>query len=252
MKKLLLILMITPMLFISCNKNDYTISENALTIKYNGLINGFKIKIIWTPRSEYEGYIGSATILLTNTITNRTSYIINNYCSIENEIIKKIKVINKGKYLGLEKDYNFKIDYDPNYSSFHFLDINFDNKKELLVYRSGLGQRGGSTIKLYEYSLGMYSDYPDFWTEINYDPFNSLDDMSYIDLENKKIEIYGSNGVCAGTYDEYIYNNRWIYSKRIVEKEIDFECYNYIYRVLDSDINPKVSYNYELISIEKQ
>ena len=31
--------MITPMLFISCNKNDYTINENALTIKYNGLIN---------------------------------------------------------------------------------------------------------------------------------------------------------------------------------------------------------------------
>lgn len=257
MKKLLLILLCLPLLC-SCGdkikkkeKNKIKL-ENTLTIAYSDVINDFKIKIIWTPRSEYYGYIGSATIALTNTKTNRTSYIINNFCSIENEIIKKIKITNKGEYLILEKDYNFKIDYNSNNSSFYFKDINFDNKKELLIKEAGLGQRGVNAIKVYEYSFGMHSDYADFWDKINYEPFNSLDDMSNIDLENKKIEIYASNGVCAGTYDEYIYNNRWIYSKRIIEKEIDFECYNYTYRVVSSEIAPYLSYNYELISIEKQ
>ena len=232
--------------------NNHDTAENTLTIKYNDVINNHRIKIVWKPRVEYYGYIGSAHIILTNVKTNRTSYVINNYCSIEDNIIKKIKILDENKFLKLDEDYVFEVDYKSNNSSFYFQDINYDGNDELFIEESGIAQRGGNAIKVYKFSSGMLSDYVYFWQLLNYEPFNSLDDMSIIDLENKKIEIYGSNGVCAGTYDEYIYNNRWIYSRHIAEKEFDFECYNYIYKVVKSEIRPYRDYNFELISIDKQ
>ena len=44
--------------------------------------------------------------------------------------------------------------------------------------------------------------------------------MSYIDLENKKIEIYGSNEKFLKTYDGHIYTTAG-FIPPIVEKEIN-------------------------------
>lgn len=218
MKKISFVFII--LLLATCSFSS-PIDEHIVILKYNALINGLTIEVLWKPRVLMNGYAtGPAIIQLTNEEYGISSTVVSNNFTIsgdranefiewrksENEDTKVQRILSKIVSLQYinpkipEDGYTFGTTEEP----FFFYDLNFDGKKEFLVFEGFTGQRGGSAFKTYELDGSEYFVLKNEYQQITYDePYILLDGGSTIDKEKKVIKIYYSGGV--GESETHIY-----------------------------------------------
>lgn len=226
---------------------DEQSDNNIVNLKYNNIINNMRVEVIWKPNNLWHDYvIGPAIIQFTNTKYGTSSTVVNNNLGIlEKRLtgllnIKKIDDIGNyniqsiaNKSINLEykkselKDGRFTFQGATD-EPFFFYDIDFDNKKELIVSEMFNGQRFCSTFKAYKFSEDQaIKVIKEDLYQITYDePYISLDELSTVNTSNKTIEIFLSAGAVGSeskiykldsVKDDYG-NNKYILDKIIEHK----------------------------------
>ncbi len=245
----LLLTMITFLMLSSCASSQENKSKcKIIEIEFTNIVEGYTVKAYWLPKEvKYDYIVGPAIVEFNNTSDSSSFTITNDYFCIlgsrlpvnyntdTTEIISfkedKLKLIYQMD--SLVKRENFGTTTEP----FYFDDIDFDNNKELIICEFGIGQRGVASFNVYP--VGNVTQMTDFGKE----PFVSLDEMSKVDHINKRIIIYGSGGICYGSYKIYvppIVRNDNGESKFILETIIEEQrddnlnkCYELKYKVVN-------------------
>lgn len=248
-------------LFISCkNKEKYDFSEaetevstettqnnnqdGIIIFDFKEQVGKYKVKVYWFPTEVINGtgeVNGSAIIKLQNLDTKETNTITTNYFvpyrnSIEgNDISIKIpklaallSVDVKERELKSVKSGTIIVEKkDDIWTNLSFEDVNFDGKDELLLTEFGAGQRFCANEKVFDLSFGI--------DEMNYEPFNQIDDMATLDKAKKEIIIHASGGACGSS--NYTYkkdSDGWFELVETEEFESDEksgDCYGYTYKI---------------------
>ena len=219
------------------NLNEDT-GINPITIEYSNNVNGYKISVNWIIK-EYVNYhdiryfVGPATLKFTNVDNGEVFFIQHPEYSIDisKENLKYINLENadifkgnksftqKNKYISPSTTIvgEFKVveleDYDKyktdEYIPFFFQDVNFDNKKELILTCATKYDKGGSQNILFSQQYGNEFE------EMNNEPFNNfngfyngyLETLAYsstqVDYKNKRIIEKGICGASCTTETVY-------------------------------------------------
>jgi len=238
---LLLILFIT-----SCANKTKSNENKVVTISYSNEIEGYTVTAIWKPiKVSYDHVVGPAIIEFKNKKYSTSFNLTNNNFSILKSKLPftysddscEIKNFNKDFISLFYDETNLKPTegFGTTNEPFFFQDLNFNNKRELLMTEVENGQRGIATFKAYDLEDAEMA------REIYAEPFKSLDQMSKIDNVNKKIILYSSNGWCAdGTeiYKLQISKNDYEANKYILDIIIQYEmdykldkCFELLYKV---------------------
>jgi hypothetical protein len=223
--------------------------DKIFTISYSNKIEGYSVDVMWKPvKVSYDHVIGPAIIEFKNIKDGNIFYISNdNFSVLKNKLEftysqdgTGVEKLNKGHAVfrydepSLTTGESFGQTDEP----FFFQDLDFDNKKELILSEVDNGQRGVATFKVYKI------DSDGFISRLD-EPFKSLDQLSKIDIKNKQIIIHGSGGYCTGfdevyklkeSKDEYE-PNKYIL-ETILERQAEMEnnqskCFETKYRVID-------------------
>jgi len=197
------------------------IDENVVTLRYNNVINGLKVEVLWKPKTVRNGYArGPAIIQLTDEEHEVISTVVANYFTVteeraakfiewkkeENEDAQVKKILSKTVNLDYinpkipEGECRLGVTDVP----FFFYDLNFDGKKELLVGEVETGQRWRTTFKAYELADSKYSVLKNPYLQITYnEPYIFLDEASMVNRPNKTITIFNSAGVGSSSSEIY-------------------------------------------------
>jgi len=188
--------------------------NNNITLNYLNEIEGRQVRVYWKPiEIRYNYVIGPAIIEFYNVKDSTSFTLTSNHFSIlksdlhftYDEDSLEIKSFNnhslsvpyKNAFLH-SKSWNFESINEP----FFFADIDFDQKKELLIIEADQGQRGTVIYKAYSFDNPNISN--EFEpSEMDMEPFRSLDGYSVIDYNNKSIIINNSGGACSSSQDIY-------------------------------------------------
>jgi len=249
-KKLLLLPILILMFCCIANAEDIQDKQgdnnNSVNLKYNNIINNMKVEVIWKPNNLWHDYvIGPAIVQFINIkYGGRSTVVNNNFGILEKRLTGLLNIEwnkdDSGKYdvqsisnksIDLEykkselKDGSFRKATDE---PFFFYDIDFDNKKELIVSEMFIGQRYYSTFKVYKLSESQDIDViEDSFHQITYkEPYIFLDELSTVNISNKTIEIFLSGGALDSETKIYKLdsvkddhgNNKYVLEKIIKDK----------------------------------
>jgi hypothetical protein len=253
MKKLILLnfLLITFSLWGHSQANKIT--PKMIIVEYSNEIHGYSIKAIWKPSTIiFNHIVGPAIIEFISKKDSASFTLTNNNFSIQKNRLPfsytseglEIEKLNQ-KCIRLaynQKNLKTNESFGTTNEPFFFQDIDFDNIKELIIVEVGNGQRGVASFKAYKFDVGGVQS--DLYNITYKEPFKLLDEMSTVDYKNKRITIYGSNGVCAGTTEIYELHtaknggleNKFVLETIIEEQRYDSfdDCYEVKYKVISS------------------
>lgn len=165
-----------------------------ITIEYLDSVYGYKIKILWIPNKiasdENESIVGPAIIeLIANDgkkyYANYTNY--SGYYSDENFIMK-------GDFVQSFKPIFMKKKYSKGGEQFEFKDVNFDNKKELIINETGFLDYSRPYYRIFEFLIN--TDHHNNTLQELMDPVYSNYANSTYDTINKEVIIREYNGCC--------------------------------------------------------
>ncbi|MFH1152114.1 MAG: hypothetical protein V1788_03260 [Nanoarchaeota archaeon] len=213
-------LLIILLIFSSCgtySQDNLSNTDNSIVnLEYNDTINNLKVEVIWKPHKLQNDYIiGPAIIQFTNVKYGRSSTVVNNNFGILKKRLSGLLNIENRK----EDSYKYiiqsienktiKLNYDKaalkdgrftfmgaTDEPFFFYDVDFDNKKELIVSEMFIGQRFYSTFKAYKLdkSQDIFVLEDDFLQITYKEPYISLDELSTVNPSDKTIELFLSSG----------------------------------------------------------
>lgn len=193
--------------------------------KYNQPVNGYEVTARWRVFGKmYE--TGMVVMNFCNPETGAEfQYYSDKYNSFDTDEItfsKDFKGHEKGDihyfdYTSPDTPDHFK-EYNDNspigyYSSFQFLDIDFDGEDELLVSDMDKGQQGN------DYSVWEITE--NGLKKLSYMPMNNIDNMTKVDLTSKTITSYNHDGAYDSAEFVYKYQKR----KNRIEELPDFNSY---------------------------
>jgi hypothetical protein len=234
------------------------VQSKVVIIEYTNEICGYLVKVIWKPNNvHFEHTVGPAIIEFYNLKDSTTFTLTNNHFGVlssklpfsYSEVGEEIFTLNQND-IKLVYDNNNLFDSQGYFritnETFFFQDLDFDNKKELILGELNQGQRGVATFKAYK-TYSSSEIIPDIYNVTNEEPFKSLDEMSEVDHINKRIIINGSNGWCA--------ESKYIYKLRPTPNDFDgnnFVLETIIQRERDDNLNKCYELKYRVISQSKQ
>jgi len=261
MKVRLLVVFLVIILFVGCkNKEKYdfsdveieattettqnNIQDGIIIFDFQEKVGKYKVKVWWFPNEVINGtgeVSGSAIIKLQNLETKEINTITTEHFvpyrnNLEgNDISIKISKLAallsidaKERELKLVKSGTITVEKkDDIWTNLSFEDVNFDGKDELLFTEFGAGQRGFSNEKIFDLSYGM--------EEMNYEPFNQIDDETIFDKDKKEIIIIAHGGACSSS--NYTYKKTgagWfelVETEEMQSDEKSGDCYGYTYKI---------------------
>jgi hypothetical protein len=183
---------------------DYMQRDSLINVyfKYNQTVNGYEVTSRWMP---YDKLAETGNVVINFHHKEKGTefqYFGEKYHSFDTDDISFAKDFKGHKNgdihyfnytspdtIDIYKEYN---DNSPigYYSSFQFLDVDFDGNDELLISDMCKG-RAGNNYEVYKLSK-------DGLQKVTYMPLDGLTNMDKIDLKNKTITIYQNDGA----YDE--------------------------------------------------
>lgn len=251
-KQLNLISILLLLLINSCaNAQTQLNKHEIITISYSNEVAGYMVTAIWKPmKVSYNHVIGPAIIEFKNKKDSTLFNLTNNNFSILKKLLPftysedslEIKKINKKAISLVYNETKMNKNFGTTNQPFFFQDLDFDNKKELIITEVNNGQRGIASFKAYKIEYGEIES--ELYGITNTAPFKSLDEMSKIDYKNKQIIIYGSGGVCLNGAEIYKFqttkndyeDNKYIL-EFIVEEQRDDKldkCFELVYKVINN------------------
>lgn len=247
-------------------KSQYELLTDSklLFIKFSNEVNGYNVKVIWKPNHNYFEHIVGPAIIEFYKTNDSTSFSLteNNFCILKRKLPiiyseDSSKIISIGGnnydtitlYYDKESTESIEGSFGTTEEPFFFQDIDFDNKKELLITEFGQAQRGAATFKSYKVDEDESND---FGNLMNEKPINLLDEMSVIDYVNKQIKIFFSEGACLNGQDIYQLKSHkessFSWKEFILEAEVREErdskldkCYLLKYKVINHNTKQLIS-----------
>jgi hypothetical protein len=218
-------------------KQTESVESEFVKITYNQIVNGYDVNVTWKPKTIfYDNAIGPAILEFKNRVSELT--ITNNYFALPTKSVD-LK-ISDNKVVGINKN-NVSLDYnEPNigeedFSSidvpFVFIDLDFDEIKELIVAKANQGQRWGDAYDTYRFEYG------ELYKISHREPYSEIDWLTKLDKENKELILYGSGGACSYTFETYSLINGILTLTKIVRVEEDDagKCYELTYNIVDGN-----------------
>jgi hypothetical protein len=229
--KILTSLLITALLIVSCNgkiintdiirnlHNENTESD-IVQVNYNQKVHGYHVTVVWKPILIKSGNaVGPAMLEFKNDSTVFT--LTNNHFSLPATLVDV--ETDENNIIGVKTN-QIAIDYKkPTIQNklfemiavpFLFVDLDFDGEKEILLTKSGQGQRFGDAYDVYALDAGILS--PDFYQITNKEPYNQIDHKTKLNKEKKELTIYSAGGACGSTEQTYsLVNGALTVMKRI-------------------------------------
>lgn len=171
---------------------------NQVTINVIEPINDYKIQILWIPSQNFEDIklIGPAIIKLKNVKSNKIFYTINSNFHFSKEI-ENITFDNDSNVLTFEP-ITLNISADEVGDAIIFMDVDFDNEKELITKQTGMYGADIDTFKFYNCNENEFE-------EISGSPFEEITNLGKVDFDyvNKEITIKDYYSCCE--WDSYHY-----------------------------------------------
>jgi hypothetical protein len=229
--KLLTSLPITALLILSCNGRiintdaiRYLETEkrksDIVQVSYNQKVNGYQVTVVWKPNLLKSGNaVGPAMLEFKNDFTAFT--LTNNHFSLPATLVDL--ETDENNIIGIKTN-QIAIDYKkPTIQNkifemiavpFLFVDLDFDGEKEILLTKSGQGQRFGDAFDAYALNAGILSS--DFYQITNKAPYNQIDHKTKLNREKKELTIYSAGGACGSIGETYsLVNGTLAVMKRI-------------------------------------
>ena len=210
--------------------------KDVVRVNYSEKINGYEVSVIWKPNELRAGHaIGPAILEFKSDKSNFT--ITNNFFALTTE---QFKFVEKDNVITAIKSNEITLKYqEPSLQNgtfenvdfpFVFVDLNFDENKELLITKWGQGQRWVNSYSAYSFKDGeLESDRHQITSK---EPYNQIDFKTTFNKNNKELILFLSGGVCASEYKTYGLNNGKYYLVKIVRMDYeDGRCYKSTYSV---------------------
>jgi len=218
--------------------------QRYVHITYAQAVNGYQVSVDWMPLTEYYwSLVGPA--ILSFEQGDKSFTVTNNYFALPltwiDVIMDSNGMVSKVLEPRLQLNYRVPPGKEPALIAFEepffFLDLNFDNKMELICALTGQAQRGGRQFEVY-----VFDDWGNFepacYQITREEPYNQLDDFSELDRKKKEIHLYGSGGLCSNTYYTYSFEDSpYQYGYRltsVIREERDDargKCFEHTYSV---------------------
>ena len=164
---------------------------NQITINVKEPINGYKIQILWIPSQNFEDIklIGPAIMKFQDVKSNKTFYTTNSNFYLPKEI-ENITFDNESNVLTFES-MTLNISSDEVENAIIFMDVDFDNKKELITKQTGMYGADIDTFKFYDCNENEFE-------EILGSPFKEITNLGKVDFdyENKEITVKDYYSCC--------------------------------------------------------
>lgn len=171
---------------------------NQITINVIEPINDYKIQILWIPSQNFEDIklIGPAIIKFKNVKSDKIFYTINSNFHFPKEI-ENITFDNDSNVLTFEP-ITLNISADEVGDAIIFMDVDFDNEKELITKQTGMYGADIDTFKFYNCNENEFE-------EISGSPFEEITNLGKVDFDyvNKEITIKDYYSCCE--WDSYHY-----------------------------------------------
>ena len=179
----------------------------SVILTYNAPIEGFEVTAYWRPHEKMAGYvIGPAIIEFRHKDPDKTFSVTNNRFGLPDtaEWTKTATFVDG--YFSKTSQSRVLLDYvGPKITdhlpstSFFFVDLDFDGKKELVMTEIANGQRFRNTYRVYQPDC-LSRRIDEIACRV---PFASLDSASRIDFKNRTIHIFNSSS--AQEWEERVY-----------------------------------------------
>ncbi|MFT5907337.1 MAG: hypothetical protein ACI836_000482 [Saprospiraceae bacterium] len=216
--KILTSLLLTAVLILSCNGRVINTDairyleirntqSDIVQVSYNQKVNGYQVTVVWKPNLLKSGSaVGPAMLEFKNDSTAFT--LTNNHFSLpaalldfeteENNItgIKTNQIVIDYKKPAIQNKTFEMIDVP-----FLFVDLDFDGEKEILLKKSGQGQRFGDAFDAYSLNAGAL--YSGFYQITNKEPYNQINHKTKLNKEKKELTLYSDGGACGATEQTY-------------------------------------------------
>jgi hypothetical protein len=240
-------------LLISCGqktKQDKTeqitelTEQTVINIQYRQPINGYNVKVRLENNAIIdEFHVGTGYIEFTNDKDTFSIFHLS-FALLHSLLNNPQKTTNNNQSEENELTYIIDYDYESGSSAndinpfkrdmpFFFADVNFDNRKDLIINYHWFGQRGGSIYRAYLNNENNFTEVlslkkltEDFGKFDNFsDDEFELDDFTMFDYKNKEIIIHLSGG--AYSWLEYFYklnakNEFELYKVEDVDRNDDY------------------------------
>jgi len=191
----------------STNAAQQPDQNQCVVLTYSKPVEGFDVKVFWRPRERMAGYvIGPAIVEFEHTDPHKTFSVTNNRFGLPDdaEWTKTARFVDG--YFSTTSKPQIVLDYvAPKITdrlpstSFFFVDLDFDGKKELVLTEIANGQRWSNTFRVHRPHDTMRRAYENSARV----PLDSLDTFSRIDLKKRTIRIFRSGG--AQVNDQLLY-----------------------------------------------
>ncbi len=218
--------------------------QRYVHITYAQAVNGYQVSVDWMPLTEYYGSLVGPAILSFEQ-GDKSFTVTNNYFALPltwiDVIMDSNGMVSRVLEPGLQLNYRVPPGKEPALIAFEepffFLDLNFDNKMELICALTGQAQRGGRQFEVYDFD--DWGNISDASSQITHEePYDQLDDFSDLDRKKKEIHLYGSGGMCSNSYETYSlvegpYQNAYQLTQVIREERDDArsKCFAHTYSV---------------------
>jgi len=181
-----------------------------LFIKYKNRIDGYQVKIEWTPSESYEDCSkGLATIYFENPNGYRFSIIDSAFVSsalINTDIKREIAFFKKDTVIYLNYPVKSKREIIRRDVPFSFADVDFDDKKELVMTVFGEGQRHTDIYRVFR--LDSVGNIVEKSKQVTYlKPFIDFDGFTKFDQKNKIVTNTFDGGAENSSYETFVYGS---------------------------------------------
>ena len=181
-----------------------------LFLKYKNRIDGYQVKIEWTPSESYEDCSkGLATISFENTNGYRFSIIDSAFVSsvlINKDNKRVITFFKKDTVIYLNYPVKSNREIIRRDVPFSFADVDFDGKKELVMTVFGEGQRHTDIYRVFR--LDSVGNLVKKSKQVTYlKPYIDFDGFTKFDQKNKTVTTTFDGGAENSSYETFVSNS---------------------------------------------
>ncbi len=183
--------------------------------KFTNVANGkrnYVVNVMWTPDNNAPLGVGPAILKFSEKGRLNSFSVTTEAFNLSGEVLKKTGYYSSDDWSYHKDILNavFTIDYSSLRKSslldnshegdapFFFEDVDFDGINDLVILKTGAGQRSVDAYKVYNLN-GQGGRVSDLYSVVNKEPYTQFDALTTVNNEDKTIAFYSSGGSCQNS-----------------------------------------------------